>query len=146
MVVGGSSVDESWLAAVRALAAAPNVTFKLSGLVTRSYPKAATIPDLEPYVRALSDLVGPERILFGSDWPVCTAVTDYAGVVGTCAGAHRAVRTGGAGAGFPSVGDNGLSFGSAVMTTDTLVSAAREGEIHRDQQASLKAAHRKDWQ
>jgi L-fuconolactonase len=86
VVVGGSSVDESWLAAVRALAAAPNVTFKLSGLVTRSYPKATTIPDLEPYVRALSDLVGPERILFGSDWPVCTAVTDYAGVVGTALG------------------------------------------------------------
>jgi L-fuconolactonase len=41
---------------------------------------------IEPYVRALSDLVGPERILFGSDWPVCTPVSDYAGVVGTAPG------------------------------------------------------------
>jgi predicted TIM-barrel fold metal-dependent hydrolase len=59
-----------------------NVAFKLSGLLTRIYISGATVADLKPYVRALADVVGPERVAFGSDWPVCTAVSDYAGTVG----------------------------------------------------------------
>jgi L-fuconolactonase len=83
-VVGGAdAVDETWLAAVRAFAASPNVSFKLSGLATRTYPVAAQAADLSPYVRALFDLVEPGRVMFGSDWPVCTAVTDYPGVIDT---------------------------------------------------------------
>jgi L-fuconolactonase len=83
IVAGTPTVDESWLAAIRSFAAAPNVAFKLSGLVTRTYPTAATVADLETCVRALFDAVAAERIMFGSDWPVCTAVTNYADVVGT---------------------------------------------------------------
>jgi L-fuconolactonase len=83
MVTGADAVDESWLTAARAFAARPNVAFKLSGLATRTYPVAARISDLELYVRALFDLVEPGRVMFGSDWPVCTAVTDYPGVIDT---------------------------------------------------------------
>jgi L-fuconolactonase len=81
VVAGALTVDEQWLAAIGSLALAPNVSFKLSGLLTRTYPTATKITDLKPYVRALSDVVGPDRVLFGSDWPVCTAVTDYAGAL-----------------------------------------------------------------
>jgi L-fuconolactonase len=81
VAAGTRAVDEAWLAAIRGFAAAPNVAFKLSGLVTRTYPEPAQLDDLEPYVRALFDVVGVERVMFGSDWPVCTAVADYPDVV-----------------------------------------------------------------
>jgi L-fuconolactonase len=79
----GRFVDQTWLAAFLAFAALPNVAFKLSGLVTRTYPETAQLADFEPYIRAVFDAVSPKRVLFGSDWPVCTAVTSYGDVVAT---------------------------------------------------------------
>ena len=76
-------VPGRWLAGLRALAAMPHVVCKLSGLVTEAdwtsglgvLPQDAKIM-LECFDRAL-ELFGPQRILYGSDWPVCQLAAPY---------------------------------------------------------------------
>lgn len=65
-----------WAAGMRALASAPKVAVKLSGLMTRLAPGAdpATI---RPLILRLVDWFGPDRLLWGSDWPVMTRRSDY---------------------------------------------------------------------
>jgi L-fucono-1,5-lactonase len=72
---------EPWTTDIRALAAQPNVTCKLSGIVTEADPAAWTVADLRPYADVALDAFGPERVMFGSDWPVSTLAADYARVV-----------------------------------------------------------------
>jgi L-fuconolactonase len=69
-----------WTAGLRALAARPNTVCKLSGLVTEATPGA---PDavFQPVADVLLTAFGPDRLLFGSDWPVCLLGRDYAGVM-----------------------------------------------------------------
>lgn len=67
---------EPWHADMTRLAAFPNVTCKLSGLVTEARPQW-TIDDLQPYAAHLLAAFGAERLIFGSDWPVCTLATSY---------------------------------------------------------------------
>jgi L-fuconolactonase len=69
-----------WRAAVEPLAACGNVVAKLSGLVTEAAADW-TVADLRPYVEAALTLFGPERLMFGSDWPVCALTASYASVV-----------------------------------------------------------------
>ncbi|MFG2650315.1 amidohydrolase family protein [Streptomyces sp. NPDC048436] len=78
-----SGALEPWAAAVRALAALPNTVCKLSGLVTEADPKTWTVDDLRPYADTVLDAFGPDRLMFGSDWPVCTLAATYAEVVDT---------------------------------------------------------------
>jgi L-fuconolactonase len=61
--------DQEWERNVRALAALPNVVCKLSGLLTEQRPA-------ETAAQAL-DWFGPDRCMFGSDWPVCLLAGDY---------------------------------------------------------------------
>jgi len=78
-----SEVPGRWLASMRSLAAMPHVVCKLSGLVTEAdwaggkgvLPQDAEIM-LECFDRAL-ELFGPNRILYGSDWPVCQLAAPY---------------------------------------------------------------------
>jgi len=71
---------EPWASLIRELAARPNVVAKVSGLVTEAGP--AWRPDqIAPYVDHLLDCFGPGRLMFGSDWPVCTLAAGYAEVV-----------------------------------------------------------------
>jgi L-fuconolactonase len=74
---------EPWAADLRALAALPNTAAKLSGLVTEADHRHWTAADLRPFVETAMDAFGPWRLLFGSDWPVCTLAADYASVVAT---------------------------------------------------------------
>lgn len=75
-----SGTTEPWSTMVGQLARRPHVTCKLSGLVTEaSQPWKAA--DINPYVDRLVEVFGPERLMFGSDWPVCTAAASYAEVV-----------------------------------------------------------------
>jgi len=67
----------SWSAGLAALARHGNVACKLSGLVTETDPAAWTVSELEPYVRTILDTFGPQRVLFGSDWPVCLLGTSH---------------------------------------------------------------------
>jgi L-fuconolactonase len=70
---------EPWLSDIGRLAALPNVTCKLSGLVTEGRPgQRPTDGHLRPYVDAVLEAFGPARLMFGSDWPTLQAVTTYA--------------------------------------------------------------------
>jgi len=67
----------AWAEGLAALAAQPNVHCKLSGLVTEADPQTPLVP----YLQRVLDWFGPERCLFGSDWPVCLLAADYDHVV-----------------------------------------------------------------
>ncbi|HVX44191.1 MAG TPA: amidohydrolase family protein [Mycobacteriales bacterium] len=71
---------EPWATRIHALAAEPNVVCKLSGMVTEASPKW-TVAELRPYADIVLDAFGPERVMFGSDWPVCTLAGSYEQVV-----------------------------------------------------------------
>lgn len=68
-----------WAASVRQLAQRPNVYCKVSGLVTEADFNAWTIDQLRPYWDVVLAAFGAERLMFGSDWPVCTVACDYRG-------------------------------------------------------------------
>ncbi|WP_093800979.1 amidohydrolase [Streptomyces sp. Wb2n-11] len=72
---------EPWASDVRRLAALPNTVCKLSGLVTEADRTAWTVEDLRPYGDTVLDAFGPDRLMFGSDWPVCELASPYAGVL-----------------------------------------------------------------
>jgi len=69
-----------WAAAVRALAAQPNTACKLSGLVTEAPPGTAA-GEYAVVADVVLGAFGAERVMFGSDWPVCLLASDYAGVM-----------------------------------------------------------------
>ncbi|MFD8128028.1 amidohydrolase family protein [Streptomyces mirabilis] len=66
-----------WATAVRALAALPNTVCKLSGMVTEADHAKWTVDGLRPYADTVLDAFGPGRLMFGSDWPVCTLAASY---------------------------------------------------------------------
>lgn len=76
---------EPWATAVRTLAALPNTVAKLSGLVTEADHSCWAAGDLRPYTDVALEAFGPHRLMFGSDWPVCTLAATYAEVL-TAAG------------------------------------------------------------
>jgi L-fuconolactonase len=71
------AVLQPWLAQFRALARRPNVACKLSGLVTEAAWQHWTSSDLDPIWDAALEAFGPQRLLFGSDWPVATLAVSY---------------------------------------------------------------------
>jgi L-fuconolactonase len=74
--IRGGRLDP-WRADVERLAALPHVACKLSGLVTEADPATWTPDDLRPYVDHLLVCFGPQRLLFGSDWPVVKLASGY---------------------------------------------------------------------
>ncbi len=73
---------EPWESDIRRLAAFDNVWCKVSGMVTEAAWKAWRQDDYAPYLDVVFDCFGAERIMFGSDWPVCTLAGSYSEVVG----------------------------------------------------------------
>lgn len=72
----GGYPDEWWVAAIRRLGGFPNVFCKLSGVLG----EADTI-GLRPYYETALAAFGPDRLMFGSDWPPCTLAAPYEAVV-----------------------------------------------------------------
>jgi L-fuconolactonase len=73
---------DSWADGIRRLAAFPNVFCKLSGLVTEAHWQRWTPDDITPYLEVAFDSFGPDRLLLGSDWPVCLVAASYAQATG----------------------------------------------------------------
>lgn len=71
-----SGDDATWRDDIAAVAQFPDVACKLSGLVTEA-PAHWTIDDIRPYTDHLLACFGPERLIWGSDWPVVTLAADY---------------------------------------------------------------------
>ncbi|GIX21348.1 MAG: hydrolase [Gammaproteobacteria bacterium] len=74
---------QPWADQLAALAAHPGVYCKLSGLLGEA-PPGADAATLRPWVAHLLECFGPERLIWGSDWPVLTAVADYGRWRGLC--------------------------------------------------------------
>jgi L-fuconolactonase len=73
---GQEASSEAWAAAIGSLAALPNVTCKLSG--AGSDPFRAS--DLRPHYETVLAAFGPDRLMFGTDWPVSTLAAPYSRV------------------------------------------------------------------
>jgi len=73
---------EPWKKDIRELAKADNVFCKLSGMVTEANWNSWEQEDFVPYMETLLGIFGPNRLLFGSDWPVCIVAAKYEQVLG----------------------------------------------------------------
>ena len=74
-IASGEIAD--WAAALREVATYPNVSCKLSGLVTEANWTSWSAEDLRPYIERALEFFGPKRLMFGSDWPVCLLASSY---------------------------------------------------------------------
>ncbi len=68
---------EPWRTDLADLARRPNVYCKISGLATEADRARWTLADLQPYLDTALEAFTPQRLMFGSDWPVCTLATRY---------------------------------------------------------------------
>ena len=69
--------DEEWAQRLASFADLEHVSCKVSGLVTEAEWRAWRGVDLAPYVERVADWFGEDRLLFGSDWPVCLLAASY---------------------------------------------------------------------
>lgn len=72
---------QPWEERMERLAAYPNLRCKLSGMVTEADHERWTAEQFVPYVRKVVDAFGTDRVIFGSDWPVCLLAASYDQVV-----------------------------------------------------------------
>jgi len=70
-------VMEPWASRVRDLARRQNVWCKVSGMVTEADWRNWNIETLRPYLDVVVEAFGPERLMVGSDWPVCLVAAQY---------------------------------------------------------------------
>lgn len=68
---------QQWMDDITALAQRSNVVCKISGIIARAQPGWAA-QDLAPTINHCLDSFGPDRVIFGGDWPVCTLGAPYA--------------------------------------------------------------------
>ena len=73
--------DDRWSRRLPGLAAQPNVAVKLSGMVTEADWATWSPRDLRPFVGRVAQWFGVERLMFGSDWPVCLLAAPYQAVL-----------------------------------------------------------------
>jgi L-fuconolactonase len=78
-----SGALEPWATDFRRLAKLQNVYCKVSGLVTEADWKGWKPDHLKPYLEVAFESFGPERLMIGSDWPVCTVAAPYSLVMNT---------------------------------------------------------------
>ena len=72
-----NQVLDPWRAHIRELSSLPNVSSKLSGIVAYAHPENWQIEDLRPFVDHVIESFGWDRVMFGSDWPVCNLTASY---------------------------------------------------------------------
>ncbi len=74
--IGGDGY-EAWAFELAEIAELPSVYCKLSGIITEVVHDQWGPQDLEPYIKHAIDVFGVERLMFGSDWPVCLLAGQY---------------------------------------------------------------------
>ena len=70
-------VIEPWASDMSKIANIPGVYCKVSGMVTEAYHANWKVDDLKPYVEHVREQFGMDRLMFGSDWPVCLLASSY---------------------------------------------------------------------
>lgn len=73
---------QPWQDLLKEVAAHPNVYCKVSGMITEADHEHWTVDDLLPYVDHVRACFGPDRLMYGSDWPVCLLAGSYERVIG----------------------------------------------------------------
>ena len=71
------ALRSKWKAGMKELAQHENVVCKVSGIVASSKPGQWTPDDLAPVINFTRETFGPDRVMFGGDWPVCTLAATY---------------------------------------------------------------------
>ncbi|HEY7090966.1 MAG TPA: amidohydrolase family protein, partial [Tepidisphaeraceae bacterium] len=71
-----SSELDPWRNNIREMSKLPNVACKLSGLPTYCKPGEATLDTIRPWAMHCIETFGPDRVLWGGDWPVCVINSD----------------------------------------------------------------------
>lgn len=66
---------KGWIQLIRSYAQRPHLSAKLSGIVAYAPTKKVTLEMISPYLDAMLEAFGPDRLVWGSDWPVCTLTT-----------------------------------------------------------------------
>jgi L-fuconolactonase len=74
---------QPWEDLMREVALRPNVYCKLSGMMTEADPNSWSREQLRPYADHVMEHFGAERVMFGSDWPVCLLAASYEEVIAT---------------------------------------------------------------
>jgi L-fuconolactonase len=111
--------DQEWERGLGAFADLPNVSCKLSGLVTEADWHSWRIDDLAPYVERVVSWFGEDRLLFGSDWPVCTLAATYDEVMQTA----RALLPG-----HKPFGENAIEIYGLRQASPPLEGGGRRGQ------------------
>ncbi|HEY4610668.1 MAG TPA: amidohydrolase family protein, partial [Ilumatobacteraceae bacterium] len=75
------ATQQQWEIAISEMASCPNVYVKISGLVTEHDWSGWDPQRVQPYVDFALQRFGPDRLMFGSDWPVCTLAASYSRIV-----------------------------------------------------------------
>ncbi|WP_029033300.1 amidohydrolase family protein [Salinimicrobium terrae] len=74
--------DKEWERHIGQLAESPNVWCKISGLVTQTPDFSWKTSDFSSHLEVVTEAFGADRLMFGSDWPVCLSAANYKEVVG----------------------------------------------------------------
>lgn len=74
-------VSEKWRQNIRKLAECENVSCKISGLVTETNNFQYKVEDFHPFLNEVLTAFGEDRLMFGSDWPVCLIAASYSEVL-----------------------------------------------------------------
>ena len=78
------SFDTEWADGIRELAKRGHVSCKVSGMLTEVRGETWSLDLLRPYFDTVYEAFGPQRVMFGSDWPVCLLRSSHAGWTGIC--------------------------------------------------------------
>ncbi len=73
---------DDWKKGIQAIAQFPNVHCKVSGMVTEADWKNWKQEDITPYLNTVVESFGPNRLMYGSDWPVCLVAASYEKMIG----------------------------------------------------------------
>lgn len=85
---------EPWARQMREMAGHPNAWCKVSGLVTEARWTGWRPEDFRPYLDVVLEAFGPERLMFGSDWPVCLLAGEYEAVLALAEDYFRQLNSG----------------------------------------------------
>ena len=84
-----SGITSPWKDDISCLSAQPNVWCKISGMVTEADHKGWRYEDFVPYLDVIVEAFGTDRIMLGSDWPVCRLAGEYQEVLDIPVGTVR---------------------------------------------------------
>jgi L-fuconolactonase len=83
--ITAGAFDHDWAAGIRELAEREHVSCKVSGMLTEVRGESWDLDLLRPYFDTVYEAFGPQRVMFGSDWPVCLLRSSHAGWTRICA-------------------------------------------------------------